>query len=109
MAETDYALQANQIQFPPKEDAEEQPKNETNIIAQIPTYVRIVCGAIIMILAILVVYYNARIWKKEFDRLDSTTIDYGTPSKFYLSDMTPNQYQGNRATCWFDHSALFFI
>ena len=109
MSETDYALQPNQIQYPPKEEENKESMSTLSLLFKLPSILRICCAVIIMILGIVVVYYNERLYNSTLNDLQSIDLDNELPTKFYLSNMPPNQNQGNRATCWFDFAFHFVI
>ena len=62
---------------------------------------RIFFGVLILGLAIAEVVLLAKLWNDEYDRLAAITFPTPTPVKYYLEDMTANQYQGSRPMCWF--------
>ena len=62
---------------------------------------KIICLTIICLGITATTILSIILFSREYHHIQGLVKDDSLPSKFYLKDMTPNQNQGNRATCWF--------
>lgn len=94
----DYLPNKNHVQY---EEIKSSYKENScfNMVKSVFLYI-----AFAISIALLIVV--AATYSKYHDNKKLTLEEITLPTKFYIKDMTANQYQGSRATCWYVFSFL---
>ena len=101
MSETDYAQYHSQIQYPPKDQAQSGSHSSKSSCYDPREWAQLCCAIIIFALSLVTLSYVIDLYTDDNDSSTGVNIlSNSTPIRFYLTDMTPVQYQGSRSTCW---------